>query len=163
MLIAIVSDIHDNIWKLRKVSQQITARGAELLICCGDICAPFTLQQLAKDFKGTVHCVWGNNDGDKWLLTNTANSLGNVTLYGDFAEFEAGGRKIAVNHYGTMGRRLAQSQAYDLVCYGHDHQAMIEQVGQTLLVNPGEVMGRFGKSTFALYNTDAHTAELIEV
>ncbi len=163
MLIAIVSDIHDNIWQLKKVSQAINDLAAEVVIFCGDFCAPFTLKQLAEDFKGPIHVVWGNNDGDKWLLTTIAMNVGNVTLYGEHAELVVAGQKIAVNHYPTIGRRLAESGAYNLVCYGHDHLALIEQVGNTLLVNPGEVMGRFGKVTFAVYDTDHHEAKLVEI
>jgi putative phosphoesterase len=163
MLIAILSDIHDNIWKLAEAINKIGQTEAELLIFCGDFCAPFTLKQLAEGFTGPIHVVWGNNDGDKWLLTTIAAAAGNVTLHGELAELEVAGQKIGVNHYPPIGQRLAESGAYDLVCYGHDHLARIEQVGETLLVNPGEVMGRFGKSTFALYDTESRTAELVEV
>lgn len=163
MKIAIVSDIHDNIWKLAEVLPEIARQQAEVLIFCGDFCAPFTLKQLAEGFNGPVHVVWGNNDGDKWLLTTIAAGAANVTLYGELAELDVAGRKIGVNHYPAIGQRLAESGAYDLVCYGHDHQARIEQVTQTVLVNPGEVMGRFGKSTFAVYDTETGQAELVEV
>ncbi len=47
MIIAILSDIHDNIWKLKQVSQEINKHGAEVMVFCGDFCAPFTLKQLA--------------------------------------------------------------------------------------------------------------------
>ena len=163
MKIAIVSDIHDNIWKLADATAKIAETGAEVLVFCGDFCAPFTLKQLAEGFAGLVHVVWGNNDGDKWLLTTIAAQVGNVTLYGELAEFEAGGQKIGVNHYPNIGQRLAESGAYDLVCYGHDHTARIDQVGQTCLVNPGEIMGRFGQSTFALYDTETGEAMLVEI
>jgi hypothetical protein len=161
MRIAILSDIHDNIWQLDKVLARVTGAGA--LIFCGDFCAPFTLTQLGQGFKGAVHVVWGNNDGDKWLLTRNALAVGNVTLHGELAELELGGRKIAANHYPHIARQLAESGSYDVVCYGHDHTTHLEQLGRTLLVNPGEVMGRFGKSTFAWYDTETGTAELVEV
>jgi predicted phosphodiesterase len=70
MRIAILSDIHDNIWKLGDVLKRV--RGADALVFCGDFCAPFTLTQMAQGFNGPVHVVWGNNDGDKWLLTRNA-------------------------------------------------------------------------------------------
>jgi putative phosphoesterase len=107
--------------------------------------------------------VWGNNDGDKWLLTRNANAAGNVTLHGELAELELGGRRVAVNHYPHIARPLAESGDYDAVFYGHDHKAHMERIGDTLLLNPGEVMGRFGKSTFAWYDTDTGKAELVEV
>jgi hypothetical protein len=160
MHIAILSDIHDNIWKLERLLTQVKADG---LIFCGDFCAPFTLTQLAQGFAGPVHVVWGNNDGDKWLLTRNANAAGNVTLHGDMAELELAGRKIAANHYPHIARGLAQSGKYAAVFYGHDHTQHLEQIGSTLLLNPGEVMGRFGQSTFAVYDTETGQAEIIEV
>ena len=163
MIIAIVSDIHDNIWKLAEATEKIAQLKAEVLIFCGDFCAPFSLKQMADEFAGPVHAVWGNNDGDKWLLTTVAGGTTNVTLHGELAEVEVSGQKIGVNHYPAIGQRLAESGAYDLVCYGHDHTARIDTVGRTVLVNPGEVMGRFGKSTVAVYDTASRQAKLVDV
>jgi putative phosphoesterase len=161
MRIAVLSDIHDNIWQLDRVLSRV--RGADALIFCGDFCAPFTLTQLAQGFEGPVHVVWGNNDGDKWLLTRNASAAGNVTLHGELAELELGGRHIAANHYPHIARQLAESGNYDVVMYGHDHTAHLEQLDKTLLLNPGEVMGRFGKSTFAWYDTVTGQAEIVAV
>ena len=86
MRAAVLSDIHDNVWKLEKVLE--ITRTAETLIFCGDFCAPFTLIQIAQGFSGPVHAVWGNNDGDKWLLMKQASAAGNVTLHGELAELE---------------------------------------------------------------------------
>lgn len=163
MIIAIVSDIHDNIWKLEQVKQQIHAHDCEMIIFCGDFCAPFSLKQLAENFAGAIHVVWGNNDGDKWLLTTIATQMGNVTLHGELAEIEVDEVLIGVNHYPEIAQRLAESNVYNLVCYGHNHKAQIKTIGLTRLVNPGEVMGRFGHSTFALYDTETRLAKIIEV
>jgi len=159
--IAIFSDVHDNIWKLETLLQEVST--ADVLIFCGDFCAPFTLTQIGQGFQGPVHAVWGNNDGDMWLLTKNAATVGNITLHGTLAELELGGRKIGVSHYPHVGRRLAESGAYDVVFYGHDHILHTEHVGVTLLLNPGEVMGRFGRSTFAWYDTDTGQAEIVDV
>jgi hypothetical protein len=161
MLIAILSDIHDNIWKLEEVLKELGE--AEELIFCGDFCAPFTLKQIADGFPGPVHVVFGNNDGDKLLLSRVAAQAGNVTLHGEFAELELGGRKIAATHYPAIATGLAASDRYDLVCFGHSHRVAEERVGDTLLINPGEVMGRFGRSTYVLYDTDTGEAALWEI
>ena len=163
MKIAILSDAHDNIWKLGEVLEDIAGSGASALIFCGDLCAPFTLKQIAEGFAGQAHFVLGNNDGDVLLLSRIANGLDNATLHGPFAYLEFGEARAAVNHYPQIALDQARSGQYDLVCYGHDHTANVELVGDTLLVNPGEAMGRFGKSTYALYDTDTRTAELREV
>jgi len=158
MKIAILSDIHDNIWKLADVLNQL--KDAEELIFCGDFCAPFTLAEIAKGFDGPVHVVFGNNDGDKLLLSRVAAQTDNVTLYGEYALLEIDGKKIAVTHYPELAQSLARSGLYDLVCYGHDHRRNVERVGDTLLVNPGEVMGRFGVSSYAVYDTESGEATL---
>lgn len=153
MIVAVLSDIHDNIWNLTNALARVRAAGAEVLIFCGDFCAPFTLTQLGKEFAGPVHCVFGNNDGDPRLLLQNALAAGNVTLHGQYAELELAGRRVAVNHYPEIARRLAESGQFDLVCYGHNHVAQVEQMGMTVLANPGEVMGRFGAPTFGFYDT----------
>jgi len=79
MKIAILSDIHDNIWKLEEVLEGLGE--AQELIFCGDFCAPFSLGMLAEGFRGPIHVVFGNNDGDKLLLSQVAAKAGNVTLH----------------------------------------------------------------------------------
>jgi putative phosphoesterase len=160
MRIAILSDAHDNIWKLDVVLKQL--EDVDALLFCGDLCAPFTLAAIAEGFDGPVHVVFGNNDGDQWLLTRNANRAGNVSLHGMFASLELGGRRIAMTHYPAIAVGMAASGLYDLVCYGHDHERKIERVGECLKVNPGEVMGRFGVSSYALYDTETGQAEIRE-
>ena len=161
MRIGIISDIHDNIWALERVLQGVAS--CDALLCLGDICSPFTLTAIAEGFAGPVHVVWGNNDGDRLLLARNAEKAGNVTLHGEFAELELGECSIAMTHYPQLARALAKSRAYALVCYGHDHQRNAAQVGGSWLVNPGEVMGRFGVISYAVYDTDRRRAEIIEL
>jgi putative phosphoesterase len=160
MKIAVLSDIHDNIWQLDKLLGSLEA---DCLIFCGDFCAPFTLAQIAEGFRRPVLAVLGNNDGDPLLLARVAGNHKHVKLHGQFAELELGGRSVAVTHYPEIGRALARGGTYDLVCHGHSHEQVMEQGGRTLLLNPGEVMGRFGPSTYALYDTDTGQAEIVDV
>lgn len=119
----------------------------------GDFCAPFTLAQLAEGFSGPIHVVFGNNDGDTFLISKVASKYPHVTLHGQLAEIEVGGKKVGLNHYPDIARRLAESGAYDAVFSGHDHQRYIHRIGRTLWANPGEVMGRFGQPGFGLWDT----------
>jgi putative phosphoesterase len=160
MRIAVLSDIHDNIWQLEKLLEGLEA---EALLFCGDFCAPFTLKMLAQGFPGPIHVVFGNNDGDPLFLARVAARAGNVTLHGGFAELTLGGKRIALIHYPEIGRPLAASGLYDLVCHGHNHQYEVEQVGGTLRLNPGEVMGRLGASTYAIYDTETGHVQRHEV
>ncbi|MHB0856853.1 MAG: metallophosphoesterase [Anaerolineae bacterium] len=160
MRIGVISDIHDNIWVLQGILALL--RGCDELLCLGDLCAPFTLEAIAKGFDGPVHLVWGNNDGDKLLITRNADAAGNVTIHGELAELERGGRSIAMTHYPVVARALASSGIYDLVCHGHNHRRNMERVGKTLLLNPGEVMGRFGVRSCAVYDTETGEGEIKE-
>ena len=161
MRIAILSDIHDHLSELKRILNKVS--GCEALLCLGDLCAPFTLLALAAGFVGPIHVVWGNNDGDKLLLTTVAAKVGErLTLHGDYAFFSLGGRAIAMTHYPPLANALAAGQQHDLVCHGHDHERKLTWVGRTLLLDPGEVMGRFGVSSYAIYDTDTGQAEIIE-
>jgi putative phosphoesterase len=161
MRIAIISDIHDNIWSLERVLARL--QSCDMLLCLGDFCAPFSLSAVAAGFKGPVHAVWGNNDGDKLLLMRNADKAGNVTLHGHYAKLELDNVVLFMNHYPEIAQPLAASGQFDLVCYGHDHQRKAELQGKTWLVNPGEVMGRFGVVSYAVYDTVSHQALIIEL
>jgi putative phosphoesterase len=155
--IAILSDSHDHIANLEKALEQVRISGATLLVHCGDLCAPFMLDRMAKGFSGPIHVVFGNNDGDGRLLQAIASKYAHVTLYGIYAELTVAERKVALIHYPEPARRIAQSGQLDLVCYGHNHQRQHEQVGACHLVNPGELLGMYGMATWGLYDCSAHT------
>jgi len=161
MRIGIISDTHDNIWRLDEALPHLL--DAEVVLHCGDLISPFMVHRLGKGL-GTrpVHLVWGNNDGDQRAVTKAADSYSHIHIHGEYVELTLGSLRIAMNHYPDLGRALARSGQYDLVCYGHDHTAHQEMVGNTLLLNPGEVMGMNGRATLALYDTDTRQADLIE-
>lgn len=153
MKVAVISDIHDQLGNLERALRLVQESGAGVLLFLGDLCAPFTLVQLAEGFAGPVHVVFGNNDGDTFQIAQVAGKYPHVTLHGQLAELEIDGRKLALNHYPAIARRLAESGAYDAVFSGHDHRRYQHQIGNTLWANPGEIMGRYGQPGFGLYET----------
>jgi hypothetical protein len=162
MKIAVISDSHDNIWKLEKALPHL--RAADAVIHCGDICSPFMVRVLGDGVGGKpVHIVWGNNDGDVLLISRTAARFPGIQLHGIVAELDLDGVPVAVNHYPVLGRALAATGKYRLVCYGHDHEAHDERVGDCLLLNPGELMGMNGPSRLAVVDTRSWTVERIVV
>jgi hypothetical protein len=162
MRIAVLSDSHDNIWKLEKAMPHLAA--ADVVLHCGDLVSPFMVIRLIRGTGGKpVHIVWGNNDGDKRLLTEVAASAKNIHLHGDFAQLTFGDFRVAMTHYPEIARPLAESGQYHLVCYGHDHTAHQEWIRKTMLLNPGELMGMQGRSTLAVFDTNTKQVELIEI
>ncbi|MEX2444864.1 MAG: YfcE family phosphodiesterase [Alkalispirochaeta sp.] len=156
MNVAVVSDIHDNIWNLEKVIEMLPAEKPKQLFFLGDFCAPFTLAQLAEGFAGPIHVVFGNNDGDTFLLSHIASQHDHVTLHGHLAELTVDGKTVALNHYPEIAAGLADSGKYAAVFSGHDHKKYIVPRGSTLWANPGEVMGRFDEPSFGMWDTGSN-------
>lgn len=164
MRAVVLSDIHDHLARLREALGRVDE--ADALLCCGDLCAPFVVDVLAEGFEGPVHVVFGNNDGDPFRISRAAAGHERVRLWGEFAELpseEFDGRRIALHHFPEVGRALAESDRYDLVCFGHSHEWELERRGETLALNPGEIMGRFGSSSWAIYDTGAGRVERHEL
>ena len=163
MKILIISDSHDNVVNLEKVLAWAKENGVEALIHAGDLSAPSILGKvIAPNFSGSIHLVLGNV-GDSILTKVVADKFSQVKYYGEQGEFELAGKKIALAHEPAKAEPLINSGKYDLVIYGHTHQAEVKTVGPTLVVNPGTLGGLFAPATFAVYNTDTGAAEIKEV
>ncbi len=162
MKIAVMSDTHDHIWRLDLALTLML--DADRIIHCGDLCSPFVIKHIGEAARGRpVDVVWGNNDGDPRLICKVASSYRNITLHGQFAELRIDDLVVAVNHYPEIAEPLAASGKFDLVCYGHNHTAHESRVGKCILLNPGELMGMKGKSTFAWFDTVTRSIRFEEV
>jgi len=169
MKLAIISDIHDHIWNLRAVLSYLGGANVHTLICCGDLCSPFVVGLLASGFRGPIHAVAGNNEGD-WrqimLMSARVNKdrseAAQITFHGQFFAGELDGKQVAVNHYPEIALAIAAPRQHDLVCFGHNHQYEVRHFEKTLALNPGTLMGynpmqegdiKDVVATFALYDT----------
>jgi putative phosphoesterase len=162
MKVAIISDIHDNLAKLRTALQH--CQEAEVLICCGDLCSPFIAKELGLGFAKAIHVVFGNNDGDRFRIAANSARFPQLQFHGEYVELEIGGRAFSVNHFDNIGRTIAKGEKFDVVCFGHNHQFELTRVGRTLILNPGEVFGGLTcSSTFAMYDTATGEAERIDI
>ena len=161
MIIGVMSDSHDNIWKLEEAFSHLSK--ADVILHCGDIVSPFMIVRLIRGTHGKpVHIVWGNNDGDKRMLIEVAARADNIHIHGDYAFLDLDNFSIAINHYPEISRAIAESSRFNVVCYGHDHTAHTERVGDTLLLNPGELMGMNGRSSIALLDSKSMKVEFID-
>ncbi len=158
MKIAVFSDIHDHLGNLSAALAHPDIPSCGALLFLGDFCAPFTLAHLAEGFPHRpVHAVFGNNDGDPFLLSQIASRFAHVTLHGHYAELELGGQLIALNHYPDISKRIAEGPAFHAVFSGHDHRRYAHRIGNTLWANPGEIMGRFGNPSFGIYDSSENS------
>ncbi len=157
MKIAVLSDSHDRIENLQKAID-IIIEEAEVLIHCGDYCAPFMIKELAR-FKGEIHGVFGNVDGDIYLMMKFGREIPRLKLYHPLGEISPDDKKIAFVHYPQIARGLAATGDYDAVFYGHTHQFKNEKIGRTLFINVGEIMGKNSAPSFVIYDTASNLVE----
>ena len=173
MRIAVISDTHDNIQNLEKVLRRIDGK-VDIIIHCGDYCAPFISAMLVKLGLPTYGCL-GNVDGDQKGLTELGGGNFNlVPLYGEYGQVKLDERKIAYCHYPKLANLLAKNGEFDAVFYGHNHTAENKKVNNTLLLNPGAVCGitagvilgfdkKHKPASYAIYDTKTNSAEIVKI
>ncbi|MFQ5493330.1 MAG: YfcE family phosphodiesterase [Candidatus Dojkabacteria bacterium] len=162
MKILVVSDSHDNFVKLKAAIDKGNAAKCEVMLHAGDLIAP-TMVKVISEFKGVVHFVWGNNEGEKVGVTKKISEHDNVFLEGDTFDGEFDGIRVYMSHYEDKSRPKAQSGKYELCIYGHDHTYNAEVIGETLLLNPGALMGWGEPPTFVIFDTEDRSVEKIEI
>lgn len=164
MKIAVLSDIHDNIWTLAKALKRVKKEKCKAIIFCGDFVSPFVVSQLV-EMKIPMWGVFGNNEGDRYSIADVEyRNPEQLHLYDrGLFEFNLDGKKFAIHHYELIARDAALSQRYSAVFYGHTHKAKSEKMGKTIFANPGEVMAKNGKCTFGIYDTISGKFKIIEV
>ncbi|MBU1075247.1 metallophosphoesterase [Patescibacteria group bacterium] len=157
MIIAIISDTHENAENTKKALEIINEKKADMIIHCGDMCSPIMFKIIPEAFKGPIHCTFGNNDAEEFLFVKIMKTkYENVEFHKPAGELELDGKKIAFTHYPIFGEGLAHTGKYDLVAFGHTHKKHEEKVGDTILINPGALFGLDSPVSFAFYDTETN-------
>ncbi len=192
MKIAILSDSHDNLDKLRQAMCVCQQSGAEAIIHAGDFISPFSLSPL-EESKIPVHAVLGNNDGERDGLRRRFAMMGAhfwegpVTFFlGDtcvnlqhfaytatelsayMAASSSAAKHIRQQNFrsnkGVSAKDILQAQPHGLLVYGHTHELKIEKLSNCTIVNPGECCGWLtGRATMVIYDTDSRDCEVIDL
>ncbi len=167
MKFAIISDIHDNLSNLDKALAHCQQQQVQQVVFCGDFCSPFVVHNMGTS-GFTFHCIFGNNDGDKFLITTNVAHYKNIKLYGEYIGEENNpltieGIKIAATHYPFYAKPLAKTGWYDCVFFGHNHIASKQKFGACLMLNPGSIAGINQPASFAIYDCVAKQSTFIEL
>lgn len=161
MKIGIISDSHDHLVNVIKAVEVFKEKKVDHVIHLGDYVNPASVK-LFKDIK--LIGIFGNNDGDKYMLMNSFNEI-KGEIKGGFHEFEADGLKFACYH-GTepqLKNSLIDSGTYDVVMYGHTHAPVNKKVGGTLVLNPGSSHGFWERATVMIFDTETQETEIIDL
>ncbi len=136
MRIGIISDTHDNHRGVRRAIEIFAEGGVECVLHAGDMTAPATAALFTELRRCRFVAVMGNCDADRVSLRGTIEAFGGEAYESCF-DGSIDGRTVFMAHIPHSVRRAADSQAYDLVVYGHTHHQDVHRVGKTLIVNPG--------------------------
>lgn len=151
MLIGLLADSHDHVPHIEKAVNVFNEREVETVLHAGDFCSPFTVPPFeGLELKG----VFGNNDGDHYLLLQKFEAIGAEHL-GTFGDLEMAGLKIALYH-GTdtpITTAIEECGNFDVVVSGHTHEKKAEMIDGTLSINPGTAHGFGETATIAILNT----------
>ncbi len=162
MKIGVISDTHDNLGAIQRAVSLFNKERVELVLHAGDFVAPFALLAFG-GLTVPLRGVFGNCDGEKIVLLETANKLG-FHLETTPTHFEIDNRKILLMHQPAEIDALVKSESYDLIIYGHLHKPEIARYGKTLVVSPGEGGGWVSRAkTVALIDLADLQAEIVEL
>lgn len=150
MRIGVVSDSHGHVELTRPAIIMLKSLEVDCVLHCGDIGSADVVRLFAD---WPTHFVFGNCDGNREELAAAIEAAGQ-TCHGEFGTLEIAGKRIALlhSHDGARFRQTLQSEAWDLVCYGHTHVASIDRYGPTLALNPG-----------ALYRANPHSLAIVDL
>jgi putative phosphoesterase len=134
MLVGIISDTHDQVYRTRSAVDQLVSAGAEVLIHCGDLT---TAEIVYECSKLPSYIVFGNCDYDRESVRRAIDQVGGTCLE-QGGLITLAGRRIAVTHGNSDAelRRLAALQP-DYLLSGHSHRVSDQQKGPTRWINPG--------------------------
>ncbi len=162
MKIGIMSDSHDSIPNLKKAIDLCLKQEVEVIFHCGDLISPFMIPILG-EFKGEIHLILGNNPGDIFLLMQKLSEYPNIKFYGENAFLELIGYKIGMVHYPKIAYLLAKSGEYNFIFCGHTHRYEVKKINNTLVINPGEILGKEGLPSFVILDLQTKEYQKITI
>lgn len=165
MKIAVISDTHDRLPTLRRALAMFRRMKVDAVLHAGDFVAPFAAKLLVDaEFapEAPLHCIYGNNDGERVGLKKVLPMVIDGPWRG-----KLGGRTIVMHHW-IEWFKPGETDGADVVIWGHTHEIVNETrdvAGRKVLyLNPGECCGWLtDRCTVALLDTDRLEAQIIDV
>lgn len=164
MKIAIISDTHDNLENLIKALTLINKEKVSALIHCGDVTSIDALKLILQNFKKNIYLSLGNGDNENIFFDFLKqNKNFNLIIFKKFGEFIIDNLKFGISHFPEEVKKGVYNDNFDFCFYGHIHRPWQEKIGNTLILNPGNLAGIFYRSTFAILDTKTLDTKLIIV
>ena len=159
MLVAVISDIHDNLVNLEKCLDWCREKRVAKLILCGDTTNIKTIDYLAANFPGEIFIIRGNIE----LYEETElNNFKNINYLGEIGFIELDNLLVAACHEPEKIKKIKELavKTPNFIFYGHTHKPWIEKNEGSVIANPGNLANIFHAPTFALLDTATRKLEL---
>ena len=164
MLIGLISDIHDQEDNLHAALQHLKDAGCTRLIFLGDIATPATFRTLCAAWPHEIDLVLGNNDYPREQYMQPAEQQSHrIHCHGDEGSLLLDNRCIFITHDPFYAVHAIDTGKYHAVFFGHTHRAEQLELNGALVANPGDIQGRYGAPSCAVYETTTHTLKLIQL
>jgi putative phosphoesterase len=161
MLLGVVSDTHGQVQHTQRAVRMLESLQVAEVIHCGDIGSTDVVEMFAR---WPTHFVFGNVDYDRADLSKAITVAGQ-TCHDVFGSLELVGNRLTPAEDDASGllaflhgddsqrlKRTIEAGRWQLVCHGHTHVSRLEQIGSTLILNPG-----------AIYRARPHSIAVIEL
>lgn len=159
MMIAIISDIHDNLINLEKCLNVCQEEKVEKIICCGDVGNFETLKYISSNFTGEIFLVAGNAEtyNEKDLA-----QFPNINYQGLIGYVKIDNYNLGFCHKSIDIPKVKENNNAKLnfIFYGHSHKPWLERKNGTALINPGNIANIYYQATFALLDLNTKNLEL---
>jgi len=159
MKIGLISDSHNETKMLKYVANMFECLGIDTVIHCGDVTDAKEINVL-KRFK--LYLAYGNSDLNYSSFAEKITQFNNKSQSGRFLDLLINEKRIFVIH-GDDRRKFIdaiQRKCYDYIFCGHSHKISDKKIGNTRIINPGALAGRYGsQSTFAVIDLETDKLE----
>ncbi len=157
-MIAILSDIHDNLANLKTALDYSKSKNVSALFVLGDITNADTLKYLAKNFSETIYLVSGNMEVSD--LEAESKKYPQIKYLGrQGGIIEIANRKVGLCHEPFLADALIK-QGATIIFHGHTHKPWQENKNGVEFINPGNLANVFYAPSFALWDETTNNLEL---
>ncbi len=157
MMIAVASDLHDNLNNWQKLIQELEQLKITTLLLTGDLGNEQTIKHINHSFSGKLFVIRGNADiysEEKLAIRKSINYLG---LTGTI---KLANLKIGLAHEPWRAKDLLNNNPdLDFIFYGHTHKPWINKIKNCYLVNSGNLQDNY-LATFACLDTKTKRVSL---
>jgi putative phosphoesterase len=162
MKVGLLADSHDRIPAIAALLSQMHEAGATMILHAGDYVSPLALKPF-EDQHLTLAGIFGKNDGDRQSLLSRAGAGFGLEIFESPHSFEVAGHQILLVHdLGDVSKRSVEQ--HSVVVHGYTHQQSMKELGNTLIVNPGESCGWLhGVPGGAILDLDSKRVEFINL